>query len=169
MRRERSKTHPAASQPRSDRTPDRQLDAYGLRAKLSDPTVCESCGALYREGRWVWGAAPADAARTRCPACRRSEDRYPAGILTIAGAFARAHAEEIEHLARHVEEREKREHALKRIMAIVPEEGGGLRIETTDAKLARGIGEALHHAYRGEVDYVMSEAENVLRVSWRRD
>jgi NMD protein affecting ribosome stability and mRNA decay len=169
MRRERSKIHPAASQPRTDRTPDRQLDAYGLRGKLSDPTVCESCGALYRDGRWVWGAAPADAARTRCPACRRTDDHYPAGILTISGAFATAHDEEIRSLARHVEEREKQEHALKRIMAITPAEGGGLRIETTNAKLARGIGEALHNAYRGELDYLMSEAESVLRVSWHRD
>lgn len=169
MRRERSKTHPAASQPRTDRTPDRQLDAYGLRGKLADPTVCEGCGALYRDGRWLWGAAPADAARTRCPACRRADDRYPAGIVTLSGAFASAHAEEIEHLARNVEEREKKEHALKRIMGIAPGDGGGLVIETTDAKLARGIGEALHHAYHGEVHYRMSEAENVLRVAWHRD
>jgi len=168
MRRERSKIHPAASQPRTDRTQDRQFDSYGLRGKLPDPTVCTGCGALYRDGRWVFGAAPADAHQTRCPACRRIEDDYPAGIVSISGDFAVAHAEEIQHLARNVEEREKQEHALKRIMSIETE-GGETRIKTTNAKLARGIGEALEHAYRGEVHYRMSEAENVLRVEWKRD
>jgi hypothetical protein len=41
--------------------------------------------------------------RFRCPACRRTDDHYPAGILTISGAFAAAHDEEIRSLARHVE------------------------------------------------------------------
>jgi NMD protein affecting ribosome stability and mRNA decay len=168
MRRERSKTHPAASQPRTERTPERQLDSYGLRGKLPDPTVCTTCGALYRDGRWVFGAAPADANRTTCPACRRIEDDYPAGIVSISGGFAVAHADEIEHLARNVEKREKQEHALKRIMSI-EREAGETRIKTTDAKLARGIGEALHHAYHGAVHYRMTEAENVLRVDWKRE
>ena len=167
MRRERSKTHPAATQPRSDRTYDRQLDAYGIRGKLPDPTACPSCGAIYRNGRWIWGSPPADAHRTRCPACRRIEDDYPAGLVTISGDFAAAHAEEIRNLIHNVEEREKQEHALKRVMAIV-DEAGQLLVKTTDAKLARGIGEALHHAYRGELDYRMSEAESVLRVEWKR-
>lgn len=168
MRRERSKTHPAAANPRADRTQSRQLDSYGLRGKLPDPTACTGCGALYRDGRWVFGAPPADAHQTRCPACRRIDDDYPAGIVTISGAFAVAHAAEIEHLARNLEAREKQEHALKRIMSI-EKEAGETRIKTTDAKLARGIGEALEHAYRGEVNYKMSEAESVLRVEWKRD
>ena len=167
MRRERSKIHPAASNPRADRTQDRQLDAYGLRGKLSDPTACEVCGALYRDGRWLWGSPPADAARTRCPACRRIEDNYPAGIVSLSGAFVGAHAEEIEHLARHVEEREKKEHALKRIMALKSEDDT-IVVTVTDEHLARGIGEAVKHAYQGELDYRFSEAENVLRVEWKR-
>ena len=167
MRRRRSPTHPAAGQPRTDRTPERQLDSYGLRGKLPDPTACPACGAIYRDGRWIFGAPPADAHPTRCPACRRIEDDYPAGILRISGEFAAAHAEEIQSLARHVEEREKQEHALKRIMGI-QREGDVLEIKTTDAKLARGIGEALQHAYHGELHYRMSEAENVLRVEWKR-
>lgn len=167
MRRERSKIHPAAGQPRTDRTPERQLDAYGIRGKLPDPTACPSCGAIYRAGRWAWGSPPADAHRTTCPACRRIEDDYPAGLVTISGEFAAAHAEEIRNLIHNVEEREKQEHALKRVMAIEaqPER---LLVKTTDAKLARGIGEALHHAYHGELDYRMGEAENVLRVEWKR-
>ena len=170
MRRERSKTHPAASLPRTDRRiQEHESDAYGLRGKLPDPTACGACGALYRDGRWTWGAAPADAQRTKCPACRRVEDGVPAGVVTLRGAFVAAHADEIGGLIRNLEEREKAEHPLKRVMAIEAGEGGGLVVTTTDARLARGIGEALHHAWQGELDYRFTEPENALRVHWTRE
>jgi NMD protein affecting ribosome stability and mRNA decay len=170
MRRQRSKTHPAASLPRSDRgLHSQEMDVYGLRGKLPDPTVCPTCGALYRDGRWTWGAAPVDAHPTECPACRRTADRYPAGRVRIRGDFARAHADEIRGLVRNVEEREKAEHALKRVMAIEDDPGeDGLEVTTTDAKLAKSIGEALHSAYAGELDYDFTQVENVMRVDWRR-
>jgi hypothetical protein len=168
VRRTRSKTHPAASQPRIDHVLESiETDAYGQKGKLADPTTCSGCGALYKKGRWTWQRAPQEAARTKCPACRRIADDYPAGLVTLSGDFAREHADEIGALVRHVEEREKREHPLKRIMAIVPEDDA-LVVKTTDARLARGIGEALEHAYRGELDYRFSESENVLRVAWSR-
>jgi NMD protein affecting ribosome stability and mRNA decay len=144
-----------------------EKDPYASRGKLPDPTACPKCGALYRKGRWIWGAAPADAHRTECPACRRIADGYPAGIVRISGAFAMGHADEISGLARHVEEREKKEHALKRIMALT-READAIVVTTTDEHLARGIGEAVKHAYQGELDYRFSEAENVLRVEWKR-
>lgn len=167
MRRTRSKTHPAASQPRIDHVLESmEADAYGQKGKLSDPTVCSGCGALYKKGRWTWLRASADA-RTVCPACRRIADDYPAGLVTLSGDFAQEHADEIRSLVRHVEEREKKEHPLKRIMAI-EREGDALVVKTTNARLARAIGEALEHAYRGELDYRFTESENVMRVAWRR-
>jgi NMD protein affecting ribosome stability and mRNA decay len=168
MRRQRSKTHPAATQPRRDRVhQSQQTDPYALRAKLPDPTACPSCGALYRRGRWTWGAAPADARRTQCPACRRIADGYPAGILRLVGPFTKNHADEIRGLVRHVEEREKKEHPLKRVIS-VRKRGDALVVTTTDEHLARGIGEAVRRAYQGELDYRFSEAENVLRLQWKR-
>ena len=112
-------------------------------------------------------AAPADAHRTACPACRRIKDRVPAGVVTIEGEFAAAHRAEIENLVRNVEEREKRDHALKRIIAI-EEEGQALLVSTTDGKLARAIADALHSAYQGELDYKFTERENVFRAHWSR-
>ena len=168
MRRTRSKTHPTASQPRVDRIlASMETDLYGQKGKLPDPTVCSGCGAVYRKGRWTWSPAPPGATRTTCPACRRSADDYPAGVVTVSGDFALAHADEIRGLVSNVEEREKQEHPLKRIMAIEREEEA-LVIKTTNARLARGIGEALEHAYDGELDYRFSEAENLLRVGWSR-
>jgi hypothetical protein len=167
VRRTRSKTHPAATQPRIDHLLESmEADAYGQKGKLADSTSCSGCGALYRKGRWTWLRGSADAT-TVCPACRRIADDYPAGIVRLSGDFAREHVDEIRGLVAHVEEREKKEHPLKRIMAI-ERDGDALVVKTTNARLARGIGEALEHAYKGDLDYRFTEAENVLRVDWRR-
>lgn len=169
MRHERSKTHPARSQPRpARRIHDEHHDVYGLPGKLTDPTVCSACGALYRDGRWTWVTAPAGSEEVTCPACRRIADGYPAGTLTVSGAFVAQHREELEHLIRNVEEREKSEHALKRIM-VIEEEGDGFRVDTTDAKLARNIGTALHDAYRGTLALPPQQPGELARVKWQRD
>jgi len=164
-----SMTHQAASLPRTDRRiHEHESDAYALKEKLPDPTAGTACGALYRDGRWCWGAAPADAHCTLCPACKRIESDDPAGIVVIEGEFVAAHRDEIQGLIRHVEEREKQEHPLKRIMRVAEADDGGLEVTTTDARLARGIGEALHHAYQGSLDYHFTEVENLLRIAWKR-
>jgi hypothetical protein len=51
---------------------------------------------------------------------------------------------------------------LKRIMAV--EEQDGPTPVTTH--LACGIGQALHHAYQGDLGVLLQLAENLLRVSW---
>ena len=169
MSRVRSKTHSAASQPRIDRVSrEHGDDSYGLRGKLPDPTVCTECGASYHEGRWTWRPAPAESHRTCCPACRRIQDDYPAGIVTLEGTFLESHRQEIESLARNLEEREKADRPLKRIMRITQTGDGSLEIATTDAHLARGIGTALHDAYAGELDAPFTDSENLVRIHWRR-
>jgi hypothetical protein len=46
--------------------------------------------------------------------------------------------------------------------------GGPIEIATTDVHLARGIGEALHHAYQGDLDYHYEDKEDLVRVHWKR-
>jgi hypothetical protein len=168
MRRQRSKTHPAASILRENaRKKPLRSDPYALRGKLADPSSCTECHAIYRAGRWAWGAPPADAARVVCPACRRIADGYPAGVVHLSGDYAAAHRVELVQLVRHVEERERAEHALKRIIAI-REVDTGLEITTTDAKLARGIGTALRRAHDGVLHASATSRENLVRVSWER-
>ena len=169
MRRARSKTHSAASEPRRPRRiHDEAHDVYGTAKKLPDGTACPRCAASYREGRWTWERPLLGSPEHLCPACRRIEDDYPAGVVAVRGAFAAAHREEIESLIRHVEEHAKQEHPLKRIFAIL-EEDGGLRVPTTDARLAREIGEALYRAYRGELEQPAPQTEGIVRVSWQRE
>ena len=71
------------------------------------------------------------------------------------------------HLIHNYEARERKEHPLKRIMD-TEEQDDGLMLTFTDAHLARGIGDALHHAYQGEIDYQYTKEDIMLRVTWTR-
>lgn len=142
-------------------------DAYKSKTKLHEPTVCLQCSAVYHEGRWQWLPAPQNAHQEVCPACHRINDHYPAGYLSIKGEFIKTHREEIMHLLHHYEQHERAEHPLKRIMD-VEEKQDETQLTTTDIHLARGMGEALYHAYQGELEYHYSPQQNLLRVNWAR-
>ena len=71
------------------------------------------------------------------------------------------------NLIHNYEQHEKTEHPLKRIMG-TEEQAEGTVISFTDAHLARGIGEAIHHAYEGDIDYQYTKEDIMLRVTWAR-
>jgi NMD protein affecting ribosome stability and mRNA decay len=169
MRRTRSTTHSAARQPRPARRVRDQAPGRA-RGKLREIAGCPDCGASYREGRWTWRRAPNDAYQRVCPACERIAGRYPAGVLRAEGAFAASHRSELIALVRGVEERECAEHPLKRVMNI-ERTRSGFTAETTDGKLARTLGRALHKAYAGRLVQPRTTAEkaNLVRVRWIRD
>ncbi len=155
-------------QPRRDRMDEERVsDPYRARGKWPEPTACPGCGAIFHHGRWQWGAAPQGAERHLCPACQRIRDRVPAGQLTLSGKFFAAHREEILHLVHHAESKERAEHPLERIMDI-KEEADHTVITFTDLHLVHGIGEALHHAYHGELDSHYTDEDGLLRVAWSR-
>ncbi|TPW18005.1 MAG: hypothetical protein FD130_438 [Halothiobacillaceae bacterium] len=142
-------------------------DPYQQRGKPPEPCACPDCGAICHKGCWQWGEAAADAQHLRCPACSRIHDHVPAGVLTIQGDFGVTHREEILRLVRHQEEKERAEHALERIMDI--EEGEDqLTIHFTGVHLPRGVGEALKHAYQGELTIHHNQRDGQIRVSWQR-
>ncbi len=143
-------------------------DSYRDDGKLADATTCPKCGAVYHQGRWTWGAAAAQAPRHECPACQRIDDGLPAGYVALGGAFLAAHRAEILALVAAREARAKAEHPLQRIIAVEPAADGSVLVTTTDGHLARGIAEAVHEAYKGELDIQFSKAENCVRASWKR-
>ena len=143
-------------------------DPYRRAHKPSQPTICPTCKAVYAEGRWTWGKAPEDAQEENCPACQRIRDEFPAGYVTIKGEFIKAHRDEIVALIQSKEKREAAEHPLQRIMKI-SDLRDGLEVTTTDSHLARGIGEALHDAYKGDLKLRYSRDENLLRATWKRN
>jgi hypothetical protein len=151
-----------------------QGDTYRKKArkvatKLPDVTVCPSCNAIFRGGRWRWGAVakPTGTRKETCPACQRIRDKYPAGEIALRGEFARAHRDEILDMIRNLEAREKKAHPLNRLMEI-REDGDSVVLTTTDVHLAHAIGVALFHAYRGTLHAPWAEEGDLLRVSWER-
>ena len=167
MARQRSTPHPAARTPR----PSRRIHEEGSE-KLPELAVCPDCQASYRKGRWTWQSAPADAYPHICPACERIASDYPAGVIHLEGGFVAAHRDELLGLLQNIEERERAEHPLKRIMAST-DEAAGFAVTVTDAKLARSFGTALHRAYEGHLELPdtadTADNENLVRVRWRRD
>ena len=142
-------------------------DPYRHAAKPPEPTVCPECKAVFSDGRWMWAATPDDANEQLCPACQRIQDRFPAGYVMIKGAFFTEHRNEIIALIESHEKKEKASRPLQRIMAI-DKTREGLEVTTTDSHLARGIGEALQDAYKGELKLRYSRDENLLRATWKR-
>ena len=144
-----------------------QDDPYRSARKPPEPTRCPDCHASFTQGRWTWEKAPSDSYEQVCPACQRIQDRFPAGYVMIKGEFLAAHKDEIVALIGNLEKREKAERPLQRVMAI-EEKKDGLEVTTTDSHLARGIGEALHDAYKGDLKLRYSRDENLLRATWKR-
>ncbi len=144
---------------------ERVHDTYKAKGKLHEPSVCSQCGSVFHEGRWQWLTAPTDAHQEICPACHRIHDHFPAGFLSLKGEFFQSRQDEIMNLLHHHELRERKEHPLKRIMAVEKKPGETL-VTTTDIHLARDMGEALHHAYQGELEFHYNPEQNLLRVNW---
>jgi hypothetical protein len=70
-------------------------------------------------------------------------------------------------VVKNTEEKEKKEHPLSRIMGI-ESRLEGLVISTTDTHLPRRIGDALKHAYHGELELHYDQDEQFVRVTWTR-
>jgi NMD protein affecting ribosome stability and mRNA decay len=167
MKNERTSSYRMTRRDAGADSPTHQDDPYRITAKPPEPTRCPVCRASFVHGRWSWDKAPSDSYEVICPACQRVQDRFPAGYVTIKGEFFAEHRDEIIALITHKEAKEKAERPLQRIMAI-EDKRDGVEVTTTDSHLARGIGEALHDAYKGDLKLRYSRDENLLRATWKR-
>jgi NMD protein affecting ribosome stability and mRNA decay len=147
---------------------EREHDVYRSRTKLPDPTLCPECGAVFMKGRWVWSASPKGANQSVCPACRRIADRLPVGLIEMRGVFFGEHRDEIINLVQNVEEKEKANHPMERIMAIEEQPNHTTLVTTTGIHVARGIGSALFSAYNGKVSTQYLDSEHCVKVCWAR-
>lgn len=150
---------------------ERIHDPYRSGGKLREATCCPECGAQYRNGRWIWPKIQSTAGLKRqiCPACRRINDRYPAGEVTLSGDFLDAHRKDVLATVRHVGELEKTEHPLNRIMAIDEKPDGTVAVTTTDVHLPHRIGHAIRDAWGGKMRTHYDLEGYFTRVRWERD
>ena len=146
--------------------PTRQ-DSYRDTEKAPDPATCPRCHATYLRGRWIWREAPPNARRETCPACQRIEERFPAGYLTLKGAFFEAHRDQVLESVAARAARAREEHPMQRVIGMERVVGGTL-VTTTDAHLARALGVALRDAFKGQLDLDFSPDENLVRATWIR-
>lgn len=173
MRKPQSPTKPGSRLPRqargNPRLQEERHDPYRATKKLTGPARCKECGITYLRGRWRWqGTTPPAPATMVCPACHRSNDRYPAGEVTVSGSFLAAHGTEIEHLIRNTAEAESREHPLHRIMTLRRRKVA-IEVTTTDVHLPHRIGHALKDAWGGELTTHYDDQGYYARVTWQRN
>lgn len=139
-------------------------DPYRRDGKRAGPGCCTGCGAVYLRGRWSWRVRPYGARAMECPACERIRERTPAGILRLDGELGTRRGELL-GLVRNVEERERGQHPLERLM-VVRERKDGLHVETTGVHLARRIAEALRRSFHEPAQLEFLPHEELVRVRW---
>lgn len=143
-------------------------DRYKQPAAAPALATCPVCHAVFMRGHWQWRAVPSGAVRLVCSACARIADNMPAGRVVLAGDFEAAHRHEILALVRNREAGLRAQHPMERLMS-VQSDNQGTTIATTGVHLARDVGNAIHHAYRGKLTIDYDHAETELHVNWRRD
>jgi hypothetical protein len=144
---------------------EKRHDPYQIAGKYREPIRCRDCSAVYHGGHWRWGDAPEGARIEVCPACRRVEDKMPAGWLIVEGPSVAAHRKELIGIIRNEAEHESGEHPLNRIMQI-DERDGRIEVSTTDIHLPQRIGEALKHAHHGKLTVHYGKDEYSVRIRW---
>jgi hypothetical protein len=148
---------------------EKRHDPYAARWKPAGPSLCTQCGAVFLDGRWTWRKdVPENLASALCPACRRINDKYPAGELTLTGEFTRRHAREILAMLHNEADLENREHPLNRILAI-KEDAESIAVTTTNLHLPRRFLHALEHAFKGRSEIHYDEEGYFARAKWHRD
>ena len=156
---------------------DHEAGRHRPSRALSEPAVCEECGAVYANRRWTTVDSTAVDKQNKnwrplqsivCPACAQQREGEPRGFVFLDGAFFVAHHEEIEQLLRNEAERAAEDNPLARIMEWKRNDGHNLTVTTTTEHLAQRLGNALEKAYGGNTDYDFSHENKLARVNWQR-
>ncbi|MCS7258177.1 MAG: BCAM0308 family protein [candidate division WOR-3 bacterium] len=151
--------------------PSSRLSDPYLVKKIPEPNICPVCGLVYYKKRWrkdeqLKAELEEVAYKYKCPACRKIEDHYPMGIVTVSGNFWPTVKDQIINLIHHQEEKESFTNPLARIISLNYRKDV-LVVETTTENLAIMIGKALNRAYKGELKISFSD-NKIARVNWQR-
>lgn len=150
---------------------DEQRDPYLNEAPPGEPLRCSVCGNIYQNKRWYRSdqteiSEDKHAGNYTCPGCRKVQDGYYRGELTVSGGFLSDHHDEISHLIQNEVHNRQEKNPLSKLVE-VDVEGSEVHFQTTNGKLAEHLGRSLERAYKGELD--IQKSEHVTRVNWKRD
>jgi hypothetical protein len=157
--------HPGQKLNRPRGVPSRSPGVHQRATKAAGAFVCTECRVFQHGGRWHWGAPPlVELEAGLCPACQRVRERYAAGTLRLPADFL-AQREEVLQMIRHVEQAEKPEHPLERLMEIA-DSGGELVVTTTGVHLARQIAHKLAKRFHRKPRFNYADDEQLVHVEW---
>ncbi len=152
---------------------ERIHDPYYEGRKYPDGVVCPECSAIYQSGHWLWPKAEGyrditTTDRYVCPACRRIQDRYPAGVVFLEGEYLSRRREEILNLVDRIVQQERNKSPLRKVIDREEKEGT-IAIHLTDDHMARHLGDAIHRAHKGDLSMKYGDETRFVRVHWSRD
>lgn len=152
----------------------RSTDVYRPDKGYKEVTVCRKCHAYYFNKRWYLDEAELRkvtkddiAGMIVCPACLRTQDNNPEGVVVLKGGYLLAHEDEILNIIRNTEAEARRKNPLARIMEI-KQEDDELTILTTDDKLAEKLGRNVNKSHKGDLHYSWGRDQDRIRVRWER-
>lgn len=168
--------------PRVRRRGESPSDPYLEQLPPRTASRCSGCGAIYRNKRWQLDKRRQPALPTAtqpkrtgeplpqvlCPACRKVQDHYPSGVVTIHWPNERAVREEILNLIKNQEAWGRQGNLLERVISMEAQ-NSTLTLTTTNERLAERIGRALERAFHGKVVYHWSQDDKFVRVEWARE
>jgi len=153
---------------------DTEKDPYLPEESPSDVGECTKCGIIYHGKHWALKSnTPEDVllkeprVKLICPACKKITEKFAEGYVTLHGDFLKGHKDEILHLIRNKEKIAMDSNPLERIIEI-KDRAGTIEVTTTTEKLAQRIGQMLHKAFHGDVEYKWSDDVKLARVVWTR-
>lgn len=149
-------------------------DPYIDAEAQSGPVRCSDCGAFFLNKRWYLAQtlpekfdAESVEEEVQCPSCRKIEEHYSEGVVTLEGEYLWAHEKEIRSMLYNTEKKVMLINPLERILSI-DRQGDALVIETTEEKLAEHLGRALFRAHQGDLEVSWSDDHSFCRVHWER-
>ncbi len=139
--------------------------------RLTEPTMCERCGAVYLHKTWRRGrrrlafTPPVGVKWSVCPACRQVAAGEAYGRVILRGAGVAQTEEAVRLRVVHVAERATYTQPERRLVGF-EKRGGAWDVFTTSQKLAHRIARELQKAFGGRVRYAWDEHDGSLVATW---
>jgi hypothetical protein len=146
--------------------------AEAAAGHLTEPAVCEGCGAVlsrrvWRSDRKITGALLERARWVRCPACVQAALGMGYGRVVIRGTYALANETVIRQRIVNIASRAAYTQPERRMSAI-DRHDDMIEVVTTSQKLAHRIVHELKKLFRGRASYAWSD-DGTLLAKWERE